>query len=491
MLKNPALYEINTRLWIKRFGNNKKLSEIPDEYFADLAGKGIDIIWLMGIWKTTPQLIDACCYSPELISSYNKSLSDWKKEDVIGSPYSIDNYQINPDLGSLEDLKLLREQLTRLGLKLFLDFIPNHFSAASGLIETNPEIFLPGDPGLLEYDPLTFFRPEADKNKIFAHGRDPFFPAWSDTIQVNYYNPAAREFMTNILLKLSDLCDGVRCDMSILQLNNVFTNTWSGVLNKLDFAKPKTEFWSDAIAAVKAGNPEFIFMGEAYWDLEWELQQLGFDFTYDKRLMERLASDDVYGAKAHLDADIGYQEKSVRFLENHDEQRAAAAFGIQKSMAAAVIMSTVPGMKFYYDGQFEAKKIKLPLQLGREPQEKESKQVKSFYNELLTITRQDIFKSGSFKKLEAVPAGDGNFTYEDIFCWMWKLRNEYRIVITNYSGSTSQCRIIFNIGSKSAEIILTDHMTDVSYTRNAEEIKTQGLFVELKGYRSHIFSVAE
>lgn len=489
MYKNPALYEINTRVWIKRFGEGKKLSEIPDEYFKNLADKGINIIWMMGIWKTTPGLIERCCFSPELLSAYNKSLGNWKKDDIIGSPYSIDNYEINPELGSPGDLKILREQLNKFGIKLFLDFIPNHFSAASKLIESNPDLFLPGDEELLNYDPITFFRAAPGKKEIFAHGRDPFFPAWSDTVQLNYYNPRTHDFMTGMLLNISNICDGVRCDMSILQLNNVFTNTWSGVLNKLDFKKPGTEFWKEAISKVKDNNPGFTFIAEAYWDLEWDLQQLGFDYTYDKRLLERLVSDDFHGVGTHLDADVSYQEKSVRFIENHDELRAVKAFGKQKSLAAAVIMSTVPGMKFYFDGQFEGRKIKLPLQLGREPEEKECREVKDFYNKILELTKKEVFRSGNFKKLDALSAGDGNYTYEYFFCFQWLSQKEQWLIITNFSERTSQCRLIFEIEQGPDEINLTDHLTGITYTRTAEEIKSHGLFVELKGYRSHIFSV--
>ena len=169
--------------------------------------------------------------------------------------------------------------------------------------------------------------------------------------------------MTDILLRLTDVCDGVRCDMAMLPLNNVFHNTWLGVLNKHGFVRPDTEFWKDAISVVKRKNPEFIFLGEAYWDLEWNLQQVGFDYTYDKRLTERLAANDLSGVRAHLHAEKSFQLKSVRFLENHDEQRAVTKFGKHRSLAAATVISTIQGMKFYFDGQFEGKKNKLAVQL--------------------------------------------------------------------------------------------------------------------------------
>ncbi len=183
--------------------------------------------------------------------------------------------------------------------------------------------------------------------------------------------------MINILKDISLLCDGVRCDMAMLPLNNVFYNSWIGVLNKMNFPKPAGEFWGIAIKEIKNIKKDFLFIAETYWDLEWDLQQLGFDYTYDKRLTDRLGSADIASIKAHLHADLIYQEKSVRFLENHDEQRAVAKFGKYKSLAAATIITTIPGMKLFYDGQFSGYKSKVPVQLGREPLKRDQTQLRN------------------------------------------------------------------------------------------------------------------
>lgn len=489
MLLNPKLYEINTRIWLKRFGKDAKLSDVPVEYFQKLAEKGINIIWLMGIWKTPVSVIDKCCFSQDLINSYNKTLSDWKKEDVIGSPYSIDTYEINPTLGTLDDLINLRKKLNNLGIKLILDFVSNHFSSDSELITSRPELFLQADQEALTKGPMTFFKVGNDNEFIFAHGRDPFFPAWDDTVQLNYFNSQTRKFLTSTLLKIAGLCDGARCDMAMLQMNNTFQNTWGGILNKQNIGKPETEFWCDAIETVKKKYPDFIFLAEAYWNLEWDLQKIGFDFTYDKCLADRLAANYIEGVKDHLNADKLFQLKSARFLENHDEQRAVVKFGEQNSLAAAVLMSTIPGMKFYFDGQFEGKKIKLPVQLGREPVEKPSAKVQKFYDKLLRITNNKIFTFGEFQKLEPVSAGEGNYSYQSMFAWEWKLETEKWIIIINYSDSTSQCRLSFETPEGRNTITLVDHLSDDKYIRQVDEIQKSGLFVELKNYHSHIFSV--
>ena len=492
---NPKLFEINTRVWIKQFGEKTKINSVPMKYFQDLADLGINIVWLMGIWNTCQSTIEKYCFEVDLVSSYGKSLKDWGKNDVIGSPYAVDVYKLNPNIGSEKDLLELKKKLNEIGIKLFLDFIPNHFSSDSTLIKTNPGIFLEADEELLSKDTYTFFKPCVDNmnqeecKKIFAHGRDPLFPAWRDTIQINFFKEEARDFLIEQLIKISGMCDGVRCDMAMLPLNNVFHNTWAGVLNKFGFKKPVEEFWKSAIEKVKAKSPGFIFMAESYWDLEWDLQQLGFDFTYDKRLTDRLAADQVQGVIDHLKADKSFQLKSVRFLENHDENRAIVKFGKQKSVAAATVISTIQGMKLFFDGQFEGKKIKLPLQLGRAPFEKVSETKKAFYTKLLKIIKDEIFVSGDWNLLKPLPAGDKNYSYNNFFAWQWIYRSSCRIIAINYSDTTSQCRLKFQVNSSIEDIVLFDILNDQKYVRSTDEILEQGLFIELKAYNSHIFAL--
>lgn len=488
---HPSIYEINTRVWLRRFDSSThraRLIDIPDEYWKRLVTNGIDAVWLMGIWKTNDELIAECCFENGLTNSYRKSLKDWKNEDVIGSPFAIDSYTVNPSIASEKELLFVKNKLNLLGLKLILDFIPNHFGAASNLIKTHPKLFLTCTHECIKNDSHTFFRSRYDNEMIFAHGRDPFFPAWTDTIQLNYYNEATRQFMIEQLLNLTKLCDGVRCDMAMLILNNVFYNTWRGAIDEQKFSTPTSEFWSEAISAVKKVDNNFILIARAYWDLEWQLQQLGFDYTYDKRLYERLLHENAVSIVAHLSAEEEYQNKSTRFVENHDEERALQVYGKQKSLAAAVVMSSVRGLKLFHDGQFEGKRIKLPVQLGREPNEIAFKKTESFYEKLLRITNHQIFHEGEWEILTVDPAWDDNNSDVNILCWLWKFNSENRLVVVNYSNEKSQCRIKLPIPFADENITLTDLLTGKKYVRQSEELFHVGLFVELLPYHSHIFS---
>jgi len=492
MQTNPSIYEINTRVWIKRFDSVPKKAQLKDvqlSYWKDIASLGIEYVWLMGVWQTCNSTIDRCCFEDYLKKSYSKALKDWKYEDVGGSPYSINDYQINPDLGTEDDLLNLKTDLNKIGLKLILDFIPNHFSAGSSLINTNPEIFLKVSSETFRNEPHTFFQPRIDRNEFFAHGRDPFFPAWQDTVQVNICCFKAREFLKSTLLKLTRLCDGVRCDMAMLVLDNVFKNTWAGVLDERFSKNTSSEFWNDTIALIKKERSDFLFIAEAYWELEWQLQQLGFDYTYDKRLTDRLKYSKARDIEDHLKSDLTFQKKSIRFLENHDEERIISILSKDKSKAAAIIVSTLQGMRFYNDGQFEGKRVKLPVQLTREPLEKVNTEMQAFYYKLLKICSTEIFKVGTWKLLKPVLSWDNNFTYQNILAWEWQLRDERRIVAINYSEIHSSCRLKIDISGYQEELIFIDLLNDVNYVRSAEEIHVLGLYIELKPYQAHIFAL--
>ena len=441
----------------------------------------------MGIWKTNSAITKKYCFEDSLVKSYDRALKDWKEEDVAGSPFAIDEYIVNPGLGNFEILGELKEKLNSFGLKLFLDFVPNHFSAGSKLISSNPEIFLRSNEEMYLRDDHTFFKP-VNSDKIFAHGRDPFFPAWQDTIQVNYISREGIEFMLDTLLNIARYCDGVRCDMAMLVLNNIFYNTWRGVLNEQGNPKPDKEFWQVAIKRIKEKFPDFIFMAEAYWDLEWNLQQLGFDFTYDKKLTDRLHWGNVDDIKSHLMADMSYQNKLVRFIENHDEERAVTLFGKHRSKASAVVAGTIPGMRLYHYGQFEGKRIKLPVQLSREPVENINQCLQNFYTKLLLITKEEIFHSGKWTLLETLPAWSNNSTNSNMLAWLWSYNNNNRLVVVNYSGIKSQCRIKLDVKRYDESFEIFDLLNNNTYLRFSEEVSNMGLYVELQSYQSHIFA---
>ncbi|MBN2444913.1 MAG: hypothetical protein JXJ04_26395 [Spirochaetales bacterium] len=489
-IKNhPVMYEINTRVKIKDFTKNgtpPTLRLIPDSYWQKLGELGIDLIWLMGIWQTSPLACEKYCFTPGLIHDYSESLPDWNYEDVIGSPYAIDTYDVHKNLGTNEDLINLKKKLNAMGMKLILDFVPNHMSACSGLLYQIPEIFMIGDENDRIQRPDSFFARD-DNEYIFAHGRDPYFDPWEDTVQINCFHDKACSFLTDSLLKIASLCDGVRCDMAMLLLKDIFYKTWKLQLDKRGFIKPHEEFWAIAIKKVRNEYKDFLFIAETYWDTGWQLQQLGFNFTYDKELYDRLRHGSANHIQSHFLADSTYQKKSARFIENHDEGRAVSIFGTKKSKAAAIVITTIQGLTFFQDGQYEGKKKKLPVQLGREWKEPVQKDLIQFYHSLLRIRQSTILQSGKWNLIQPGPAWSGNFTHYNFLIWMWVHNNAYLLITINYSGTKSQCRISLNLPDTSPFIIFNDLLGNMSYRKETRDLLYNGLYIDREGYESHIF----
>ncbi len=131
---------------------------------------------------------------------------------------------------------------------------------------------------------------------MLANGRDPYFPAWPDVVQLNAFSPDLRGAVIETLGSIAAQCDGVRCDMAMLMMNDVFERTWGERAGP----RPDADYWPTVIPAVRVAHPGFVFMAEAYWDLEWALQQQGFDYCYDKRLYDRLVHEGAEAVHGHL-----------------------------------------------------------------------------------------------------------------------------------------------------------------------------------------------
>jgi glycosidase len=445
---NPVLYQINTRVWVKRFGPAATLADVPPDYWTRLASLGVDYVWLMGVWQTGPNILDYAL-EPGLRDEYSRVLPDWTEADVIGSPYAIDSYTLNAQLGPPETLAEVRRLVNAAGMRLILDFVPNHFHAESRWLATRPEVFLAGDEQLLQEDGHTFYRSEQAGGRIVAHGKDPYFAAWQDTVQLNYAVPETHTFMAAQLEAIAAQCDGVRCDMAMLLLPEVFRRTWQGALPK--DAGPLADFWSSTITRLKATYPDFQLLAEVYWNLEWELQERGFDYTYDKRLLDRLHRGDVAAIRAHLGATPRFQQRSVRFLENHDEDRALATMSPSQVQAAALIAYTIPGLRFFYEGQWEGRCQRLPVQLGRLPAEHDaldqygrglraidlaalpgfdpvSQREPAFYDWLLALLREAVLRRGEWALLET--------HYPALLVWQWSYQQERLTILVNYSQTS-------------------------------------------------------
>src|SRR6266851_9054538 len=252
MRKHPHLYEISAWPWLERLSRRENrrvtLADVPDATWSAIANAGFDCVYLMGVWRRSAVGRLMGRTDPGLIAEYDRILPGWQMSDVPGSPYCIQAYEPDDRMGGWKGLDKCRAALAQRDMRLVLDFVPNHTGFDHDWIGTNPELYVQGTLDNYRAEP-NLYHPIEDADgatvRFIACGRDPFFPPWRDVAQLNYFNPATREAMIGVLASIAQHADGVRCDMAMLVLNDVFAQTWQQRIDLL-WGEPATEFWPEA-----------------------------------------------------------------------------------------------------------------------------------------------------------------------------------------------------------------------------------------------------
>jgi hypothetical protein len=493
----PSLYQVHTRLWLgelsDRLGRAATLDDIPDVDLDRIRSVGVDSVWPLGVWQTGPASRQVSLTDPGCLRGYHEVLPDFSDADVCGSPFAVQGYTVHADFGGDSSLARLRQRLQERGVQLLLDFVPNHTGLDHAWVREHPEFYIHGTEADLIREPQNYRRMEARAGSvILAYGRDPYFPGWTDTLQLNCRHPGLRAAMIAQLAKVADRCDGVRCDMAMLLLPDVILRTWGDRSLPGDGQPPvDTPFWPEAIAQVRRRDPDFLFMAEVYWDLEWTLQQQGFDYTYDKRLYDRLRSQDAEGVRGHLRADMDFQRKCVRFLENHDEPRAASVFPIAVHRAAAVVAFFTPGMRFFHEGQFEGRRIMAAMQLRRRQAESPDPAIRDFYSRLLECQKRPEVREGAWHLLECRAAWDGNATWSRFIAFAWAFHAGIRLVAAvNYGPTQGQCYVQLPFPELAdRRVVLRDLLSPDCYEREGNELISRGLYLDMPAWGHHLFEI--
>ena len=489
LARYPSLYQINTRVWLtelsQELGRVATLDDIPDVELDRLAELGFDWVWFLSVWQTGLAGQQVSRSNHEWRKEFEETLPDLREEDIAGSGFAITGYTVHHQLGGDAALARLRKRLRMRGLRLMLDFVPNHTGLDHPWVEHHSEYYIPGTELDLAQAPQNYIRVKRQHGDlVLAYGRDPYFAGWPDTLQLNYGNPVTQEAMIGELARIAGQCDGVRCDMAMLVLPEVFERTWG--LN----AQP---FWPKATLRVREQVPNFCFMAEVYWDLEWTLQQQGFDYAYDKRLYDRLRDGHARPVREHFHAGLDYQNKLARFLENHDEPRAAATFSPEVHEAAAVVTFLSPGLRFFHQGQFEGRQKRISPHLVRGPDEPIDQKLEQFYERLLAVIRQPIVHDGQWHLLECVPAWDGNGTWECFLAFTWQGPGEDRLLVTvNYAPNQSQCYVRLPFAGLGNDLWrLEDLIGNVVYDREGGSLQERGLYLDVPPWQAHVFSMTK
>lgn len=522
MRRCPLLIEVNLRSWLRdlalRGGGAGTLADVPAAELARWQRLGCTHLWLMGAWGTGPRARQQALASPELRRVYDEVLPGWQAEDVAGSPYAIEEYRVPDELGGETGLARFREELHAHGLKLLLDFVPNHVGRDHRWVREQPELFVVSP----EPRPGTFRQETSAGPRWLAHGKDPNSPAWSDTVQLDYRRPATRAAMLELLRSVAGRCDGVRCDLAMLVLNDVFARTWEKfptTSNAPEVPPPRgnngpvrparspsegqrespgpssdslgaLEFWSTAISTIKAAWPDFLFLAEAYWGLESKLQGLGFDYTYDKELYDKLMARDTAAVQGHL-LGLGPERLAAgaHFLENHDEPRVAARLSLAEHRAAALLILALPGMRFLHEGQLAGARRHLPVQLSRRPAEPAQTEIEALYEQLLTTLPATALGRGTGELLAPRAAWPGNPTGQNLILAQWQsLASEFDLAAVNLAPHSSQCFAPLTIAGLAAkQWEMKDLLGPEAYTRCGKMLQGQGLYLDLPGLGARLF----
>jgi hypothetical protein len=436
----------------------------------------------MGVWQRSPAGLRIAQEDPALDAGMRAALPDLRPEDVIGSPYCVRDYVVDDRFGGPAALAEARAQLARRGLGLILDYVPNHVAPDHPWLTERPDCFVRGSEEELAQNPQSFLKTPGG---VVARGRDPYFPPWPDVVQLNAFAPALREAVAATLVAIGEQCDGVRCDMAMLMTNEVFARTWGARAGDL----PAEDYWPPLIERVKAAHPEMLFIAEAYWDMEWTLQQQGFDLCYDKRLYDRLVHDSAESVRGHLQADAAYQEGLLRFIENHDEPRAAATFGPGQARAAAVVMSTLRGARLYHDGQFDGHRVHIPVFLGRGPEEAPHPDLEAFYARLLEAVADADIHTGDWSLCECT-GWPGDVSYLRMVAWCWSNAAGRHLVVVNLSDLPAHARVHLpwdDLAGRSWP--LSDALSGQTFEREGDELAGEGLYVGLDPWAAHFLRI--
>lgn len=487
MRPNPHLYEINVWAWLEqlsaRFNRTLTLDDVPDTEWDAIAGLAFDVVWLMGVWQRSPLSRQINLNDPANFPDYNHALPGWTPADVVGSPYAVMQYVPDPRIGTWNTLDRVRGKLHARKMALFLDFVGNHTALDHPWMRAHPDFYVQGSKQDFEKSPSLFFQANtAQGERYIARAKDPYFPPWKDVAQLNHFQPDMRAAHLEQLANIAKHCDGVRCDMAMLQLNDIFEKGWAHLLGNIP--RPVKEFWTEARQAV----PNLILLAEAYWGTEPRLIELGFHFAYDKVLYDAVRNADVGAVKSRLFSIGDQQTHYARFLENHDEQRRAEVIPDDRLPAVGTLMGTLPGMRFYQQGELEGAKIHLPIALCVAADEPTDPRSLSFFQKLLGLTREDVFHDGNWSPLEV--ASEGYTSPAGLIVYEWRAKAAWKIIAVNLTAGASQGRVqLGDRVSATQQYIFYDQLNELRYDRAGDELHNLGLFVRLEGFQAHIFSI--
>jgi glycosidase len=551
-MPETVLIAKSTYVWLaqlsRQYGRHMgRLDEIPDQELALLAARGINSLWLIGVWERSraSKTIKQLCGN----------------RDAVASAYSLFDYRIADDLGGEPAYIHLRDRAYRHGLRLASDMVPNHMGIDSPWVIEHPEWFISrwdspypaysfngpdlSSDGRAEIKIEDHYYEQSDAAVVFRrrdkssgetryiyHGNDGTSFPWNDTAQLDYLNPAVREQVIQTILHVARLFPVIRFDAAMTLAKRHFHRLWfpgpgsSGAIpsraeygmSQEEFDKHMPhEFWREVVDRVAAEVPGTLLLAEAFWLMEgYFVRTLGMHRVYNSAFMVMLRDEDnaKYRSviKNTLEFDPDIMKRYVNFMSNPDERTAIDQFGKgDKCFGVAVMMSTLPGLPMFGHGQIEGftEKYGMEYRWPRYEENPDPVLVARHDREIAPLLKRrwQFAESAHFLLYDFF--SDNGAVDENVFAYSNRSGSEPALVVYNNrygethgtvdfsaayadkgSGQLRQRRLSEGLGlsgDRSVVLAWRDSLTGLEYLRRAGEVLERGLRVDLHAYQAYVF----
>ena len=551
-MPNTVLIAKSTYVWLaqlsKQYGRRiARLDEIPDEELATLARRGLNSLWLIGVWERSraSKTIKQLCGN----------------SDAVASAYSLFDYTVAEDLGGEPAYINLRDRCYRHGVRLASDMVPNHMGIDSPWVIEHPEWFISREDS--PYPAYSFNRPDlshdarveikiedhyfeqSDAAVVFRrrdratgdiryiyHGNDGTSFPWNDTAQLDYLNPTVREQVIQTILHVARLFPVIRFDAAMTLAKRHFHRLWfpgpgaSGAIpsraeygmSQPEFDKHMPhEFWREVVDRVAAEVPGTLLLAEAFWLMEgYFVRTLGMHRVYNSAFMVMLRDEEnaKYRSviKNTLEFDPDIMKRYVNFMSNPDERTAIDQFGKgDKCFGVAALMATLPGLPMFGHGQIEGftEKYGMEYQRPRYDETADHWLVERHEREIAPLLyRRSLFAESSNFLLYDFFEASGSVD-ENVFAYSNRNGIERALVVYNNrygaahgtidlsaayadkgAAQLRQQRLREGLGltsAPSAILAFRDSLTGLEYLRRADSLSERGLTLNLHAYQCHVF----
>jgi len=551
-MPNTVLIAKSTYVWLaqlsKQYGRHiHRLDQIPDEELATLAARGLNSLWLIGVWERSRA------------SKTIKQLCGNK--DAVASAYSLFDYKIAEDLGGEGAYINLRDRCYHHGVRLASDMVPNHMGIDSPWVIEHPEWFISRNDspypaysfngpdlshdGRVEIKIEDHYFDQTDAAVVFQrrdrytgdtryvyHGNDGTSFPWNDTAQLDYLNPAVREQVIQTILHVARLFPVIRFDAAMTLAKRHFHRLWfpgpgaSGAIpSRAEYGMSQAEFdrhmphefWREVVDRVAAEVPGTLLLAEAFWLMEgYFVRTLGMHRVYNSAFMVMLRDEDnaKYRSviKNTLEFDPDIMKRYVNFMSNPDERTAIDQFGKgDKCFGVAALMATLPGLPMFGHGQIEGFTEKYGMEYYR-PRYDETPDrwlVERHDREIAPLLKRRWLFAESSNFLLYDFFQDSGVVDESIFAYSNRNGIERALVVYNNRYGSTHGTVDFSTayadkgagelrqqrlhqglglsGDRDAILAFRDSLTGLEYLRRSGQLSTQGLRLDLHAYQCHVF----